>query len=65
MRNSIYLDTNIMAKTVPLKGVFHTHAGSYRLTYYDAERLCALHGAVLATYSQLYKAWQAGLQKCS
>lgn len=59
------VDTNIMVKTVPIKGVFHTYAGRYRLTYYDAERLCALHGAVLANYSQLHKAWQAGLQKCS
>ncbi|PFX12411.1 hypothetical protein AWC38_SpisGene23641 [Stylophora pistillata] len=56
-----YLDTNIMGKTVPTKGVFHTRAGRYALTYYDAKRLCALHGTVLATYSQLYKAWKAGL----
>ena len=61
MRNLAYLDTNITGKTVPTKGVFHARAGRYTLTYYDAKRLCALHGAVLATYSQLYKAWKAGL----
>ena len=54
-----------MGKTLPTERVFQTYAGRYKLTFYDAKRLCALHGAMLATYSQLHKAWQAGLERCA
>ena len=65
MGNFFYLDTYIMGKTLPTERVFQTYAGRYKLTFYDAKRLCALHGATLATYSQLHKAWQAGLERCA
>ena len=53
-----------MALSTPVKGVFHAKTGRYQLNYYDAKRLCALHGATLATYNELHKAWQAGLGMC-
>ena len=49
MGNFFYLDTNIMGKTLPTERVFQTYAGRYRLTFYDAQPLCALHGAMLTT----------------
>lgn len=48
-----------------VEGVFHASVGRYTLTFHDAQRLCALLGATLATYDQLYTAWEAGLQKCT
>lgn len=54
-----------MTQLEAVKGVFHAQVGRYTLTFYDAQRLCALLGATLATYNQLYTAWEAGLQKCS
>ena len=60
------LDTNNLATSAPVQGVFMANAaGSYKLTYYDSQRLCELLGATLATYDQLYAAWEAGLQRCS
>lgn len=43
-----------------MEGVFHASVGRYTLTFHDAQRLCALLGATLATYDQLYTAWEAG-----
>ena len=62
---SLSKDTNAMTQLEAVKGVFHAQVGRYTLTFYDAQRLCALLGATLATYNQLYTAWEAGLQKCS
>lgn len=47
-----------------VEGVFHASVGRYTLSFHDAQRLCALLGESLATYDQLYTAWEAGLQKC-
>ena len=50
----------------PVNGVFHAKVtvGSYALNFYEAERLCGLLGATLASYDQLYRAWQAGFGIC-
>ena len=49
----------------PTEGVFHARvSNTYLLTYYDAQRVCELLGATLATYSQLSLAWEAGLEWC-
>ena len=61
----IFKDTKKMARYKSVEGVFHTKTGRYKLNYENAKRLCALHGAQLATYSQLHKAWQAGAEMCS
>ena len=54
-----------MVRYKSVEGVFHTKTDSYKLNYENAERLCALHGGQLATYSQLHKAWQAGAEMCA
>ena len=47
-----------------VQGVFHAKVGRYKLNFYDAQRLCEILGATLATYNQLYTAWAAGYQAC-
>ena len=61
---SLPLDMNAMTQLGAVKGVFQAQVGIYSLTFNDAQRLCALLGATLATYDQLYTAWEAGLQRC-
>ena len=55
---------NAMTQLGAVKGVFQAQVGIYSWTFNDAQRLCALLGATLATYDQLYTAWEAGLQRC-
>ena len=57
-------ETNGLNLTNPVEGVFHASVGRYNLNFYDAQRVCEIHGATLATYDQLYDAWSAGLQNC-
>ena len=61
----IFKDTKKMVRYKSVEGVFHTKTGSYKLSYENAKRLCALQGAQLATYSQLHKAWKAGANHCA
>ena len=50
----------------PTQGVFWGRAvTTYNLNYENAKRFCDLLGAQLATYNQLYTAWQAGLERCA
>ena len=50
----------------PTQGVFWGRAVTrYNLNYENAKRFCDLLGAPLATYNQLYTAWQAGLERCA
>jgi len=61
-----FLDQGDLTAFSPAAGVFAVRAvAAYRLNFYDAERVCELLGASLATYSQLYAAWEAGLQQCA
>jgi len=57
--------TNGLDLSTPVEGVFHANVGSYKLNYYDAKRVCEIHGATLATYNQLHAAWSAGLEYCA
>ncbi|KAL9973607.1 hypothetical protein ACROYT_G020085 [Oculina patagonica] len=59
------IDTNAMTISTAVEGVFLANFGRYNLTYYDAQRICEINGATLATYNQLYAAWEAGHQQCS
>lgn len=59
------VDMNAIKQSEAVKRVFHAKVGKETLNFYDAQRLCALLGATLATYDQLYTAWEAGLQKCA
>lgn len=53
-----------LSVTTPVEGVFHASVGRYKLNFYDAQRVCEIRGATLATYDQLYAAWSAGLDHC-
>ena len=48
------------------KGVFLAAVTSknYQLNYYEAQRLCEINRATLATYDQLFAAWKVGLELC-
>ena len=58
------LETSGLLLTDPQEGVFHAEVGRYNLNYYDAQRVCEIHGATLATFDQLHYAWSAGLERC-
>ncbi|CAH1254266.1 HAPLN2 [Branchiostoma lanceolatum] len=47
--------------------IFHTTspAGSYKYDYEEAVQACSEQNASLASYHQLYEAWQDGLELCS
>lgn len=58
--------TKMFFGQTPTQGVFWGRAvKTYNLNYENAKRFCDLLGATLATYNQLYNAWQAGLQRCA
>ena len=48
------------------KGVFYAEVTGkrYQLNYYEAHRLCEINRATLATYDQLFAAWEVGLELC-
>lgn len=66
--NKCNVDTNNMTIYFEpeAKGVFHAAVTSkrYQLNYYEAQRLCEINRATLATYDQLFAAWEVGLELC-
>ena len=67
--NSLLLfiqDNSGIATTDSHVGVFGAELkiGHYKLTFYEAERLCEILGAILVSYNKLYKAWEAGMEWC-
>lgn len=66
--NKCNVDTNNMTiyYEPEAKGVFHAAVTSkrYQLNYYEAQRLCEINRATLATYDQLFAAWEVGLELC-
>ena len=64
MYNS-FPEMDLITTYKPNSGVFHAIAnGVYKLNFYEAERLCELLGATLASYDQLDQAYKAGYEKC-
>ena len=61
----VFLSDSGLSVTTPVEGVFHASVGRYKLNFYDAQRVCEIRGATLATYDQLYDAWSAGLERCA
>ena len=61
----VFLPGSGLNVTNPVEGVFHASVGRYNLNYYDAQRVCEIRGAALATYNQLHDAWSAGLEFCA
>lgn len=58
-------DHSLMEMDSPVKNVFYAKVGKKQLNYYEAERLCNILGATLASLDQLTVAQEAGLQKCA
>ena len=57
-------DNSLIGIKVPVRNVFHANVGRYQLNYFEAERLCEMLGATMASFEQLTAAWEAGLQMC-
>ena len=57
---------DLIKKSAMVKGVFGSGVQGirYDLNYYEAERLCQLSGATLASYAQLRAAWHANFGYC-
>jgi len=64
MQIHFFLASAAMETTTLVQGVFQAKVGTYTLNFFDAQRVCEINGATLATYNQLYAAWQDGLQRC-
>ncbi|XP_068599603.1 hyaluronan and proteoglycan link protein 4 [Brachionichthys hirsutus] len=64
--NDVEDDTGFV--NLDLEGVvfpYYPHAGRYKLSYHQAEDACKEQDAILASYSQLHKAWLEGLDWCN
>ena len=57
-------DNNRITTNGSFAGVFWAAVGRYQLTFYEAQRLCEILDATLASYNQLYKAWETGMEQC-
>ena len=44
---------------------YQGHHGRYQLTFSTAQQACEEQGAVMATFDQLYTAWEEGLDWCN
>lgn len=64
MQIHFFLDSAAMETTTPVRGVFQADVGTYTLNFFDAQRICEINGATLATYNQLFAAWEDGLERC-
>ena len=60
------LDRSLIITEQTVNGTFQARVNGHRynLTYFEAERLCQVLGASLASLDQLKAAWQAGMQLC-
>ncbi|XP_066270011.1 collagen alpha-1(XXIII) chain-like [Branchiostoma lanceolatum] len=61
------LKTELCSSTPKLGRIFHQRspAGTYKYDLDEAKHACAEKGATLASYHQLYEAWQDGLDLCA
>ncbi|XP_041957858.1 hyaluronan and proteoglycan link protein 1a [Alosa sapidissima] len=65
------MDDNVVEVTVEFqntKGVvypYYPRLGRYNLNFHDGERACLDQDSVLASFEQLYDAWQEGLDWCN
>ncbi|XP_013880024.1 hyaluronan and proteoglycan link protein 2 isoform X2 [Austrofundulus limnaeus] len=60
-------DENVLI-TLRITGVifpYQSKNGRYKFTYHEAKEVCAEQDGVLATFSQLYRAWTEGLDWCN
>lgn len=57
-------DHALMEMGSSVRNVFYAKVGTKQLNYYEAERLCNILGATLASLDQLTVAYEAGLHRC-
>ncbi|XP_078370678.1 uncharacterized protein LOC144654408 [Oculina patagonica] len=62
--NKCSVDHSLIGMGSPVKNVFYSKVGKKQLNYYEAERLCNILGATLASLEQLTVAFEAGLYRC-
>ncbi|MFT7798725.1 hyaluronan and proteoglycan link protein 4 [Arapaima gigas] len=64
--NDLEDDTGFV--NLDLEGVvfpYHPRMGRYKLNYHDAVQMCHQQDAILASHTQLHKAWLEGLDWCN
>lgn len=44
---------------------YQSREGRYQLNFYEAQQACQEQGAVVATFEQLFRAWEEGLDWCN
>ena len=59
-------DQSLIVKGAPVKSVFFADVVNElnKMNYFEAERLCDIFGAILASLDQLTAAYMAGLNQC-
>ena len=57
-------DQTLIIEVSPFRRVFYAAVDDAKLNYYEAERLCEMLGAILASLEQLTAAQEAGLNRC-
>lgn len=62
---SLSADMQQIAKGTMKEGVALTHFTGRTLNFYEAGKLCKLLSASMASYDQLYTAWNASLSVCA
>ncbi|CAH3039671.1 unnamed protein product [Porites lobata] len=62
--NKCNINRSLITTEAHFHSLFHAKVGRYKLNYFEAERLCEILGASLASWGQLTVAWQGGLQLC-
>ena len=59
------VDMKQISKAGLVAKVGYTRFAARRLNFYEAEKLCKLLNATIASYDQLYAAWEAGAEHCA
>ena len=57
-------DQTLIIEGSPVGRVFYAAVDKEKMNYYEAERLCDMLGAILASLKQLTAAQKAGLNQC-
>ena len=57
-------DQTLIIERSPVGRVFYASVDDANVNYYEAERLCEMLGAILASLEQLTAAHAAGLNQC-
>ena len=63
-RDYFISDKTLIIEGSPVGRVFYAAVDKAKMNYYEAERLCEMLGAILASLDQLTAAHKAGLNQC-